>query len=156
MNGNFCSNGGAQLVNGGTCPYCGGNDQQQMNNQVPNNMNQGMMNNQMPTNMNQNMVMPNQPGMAGVENLNLNGNNPAVNKGTNTKGLVGLIFGIVDFFIFGFLAFVGLALSIIALNEANANGGAGKGVAIAGIVVCSIDSVLVLLNIILSVIGAAL
>lgn len=141
---NFCGNCGAQLVNG-SCPYCNGNNvvnQQQMSNQQ-------FQNN---VNMNQNMGMSNQPVMGGVENLNLNGNSN-VNNGSITnntsasnKGIIGLVLGIVAFFIFGFLAFIGLALSITGLNEAKSSGGAGKGVCIAGIVVCGIDSVLLVLG----------
>lgn len=140
MNKRFCPSCGQQIIeNGPFCVSCG----YQLNQQTQNTVSQ-------------NTAMPNQQVMAGVENLNLDGNNNAVapSHPVSNKGKIGLIFGIVAFFIFGFLAYAGLPLSIGALKEAKANGGAGKGVAIAGIVICSIDCVLVTLNIILAVVTA--
>lgn len=47
------------------------------------------------------------------------------------------------------------SMSITGLTAAKEHNGAGKGIAITGIVVCGIDCVLILLNIILKTVGLA-
>lgn len=151
MNNNFCPGCGQKNTeNGLFCVNCG-----------------CQLGQQIQSNDDSNMTMSNpdsrQPVMAGVENLNLDGSNNfnsvnqnIVNKPTSNKGITGLILGIIAFFIFGFLAFVGLPLSITALSEAKANGGTGKGVAAAGIVICSIDCVLIVMGFILKLLSFAI
>ncbi len=131
----FCGNCGSQLVNG-VCVYC-------QNNNV---------------NPQQSIDQVAQPTLMGTESLNLDGNKPAIdpviNKSASNKGIIGIILGIVAFFVFGYLSFIGLSLSITGLNEAKNNGGgSGKTLSIIGIVVCSVDVAFIILGIIMKIVG---
>lgn len=129
MNNNFCPNCGMQIAPGQVCPNCGAQPA----------MNQ----------MNMNGVQQQ------FQQMNMQQQVPAADANwKNKNATLGLIFGIVSFFIFGFLAFIGLGLAINGLNEAKQHGGKGKTVAIIAIVIDSICSLLVLLNMILSIVAA--
>ena len=71
---------------------------------------------------------------------------PARPVATGTPGIViaGFVFSLIGILICVVFSFVGLVLSAIGLPEANRRGGAGKGLAIAGIVIGALGVVLVL------------
>lgn len=127
----YCPNCGAEIFEGQACQYCS-SQQVQNTQQVP---------------------------MSGVENLNLNGVNSApvyTDTWKNTKAVSGLVCGIISFFICGGLAYIGLGLSIAGLSESKQHNSIGKTTAIVGIVICSICSVLVTINIIVGAVSAAI
>ena len=139
MNNNFCPNCGMQIAPGQVCPNCGA---QPAMNQM--NMNAVQQQPYVQQNMQQQF-----------QQMNMQQQVPAADANwKNKNAILGLIFGIVSFFIFGFLAFIGLGLAINGLNEAKQHGGKGKTVAIIAIVIDSICSLLVLLNMILSIVAA--
>lgn len=149
MNNNFCPNCGMQIAPGQVCPNCGAQPA----------MNQMNMNGvQQQPYVQQNMQQTNMTGMnmqQQFQQMNMQQQVPAADANwKNKNAILGLIFGIVSFFIFGFLAFIGLGLAINGLNEAKQHGGKGKTVAIIAIVIDSICSLLVLLNMILSIVAA--
>lgn len=143
MNNNFCPNCGTQMMNGQGCPNCG--FQPAMNQMNMNGVQQ---------------PYAQQTDMAGMnmqqqfQQMNMQQQMPVADNWKNKNATLGLIFGIISFFIFGFLAFIGLGLAINGLSESKQHGGKGKTVAIIAIVIDSICSLLVLLNMILSVVGA--
>ena len=143
MNNNFCPNCGMQIVPGQACPNCGFQPMNQMN------MNNGIQQ----QNMQQGM-MPGADMQQQFQQMNMQQQMPVNDNWKNKNATLGLIFGIVSFFIFGFLAFVGLGLAINGLTESKQHGGKGKTVAIIAIVIDSICSLLVLANMILSIVAA--
>ena len=149
MNNNFCPNCGMQIAPGQVCPNCGAQPA----------MNQMNMNGvQQQPYVQQNMQQTDMAGMnmqQQFQQMNMQQQVPAADANwKNKNATLGLIFGIVSFFIFGFLAFIGLGLAINGLSEAKQHGGKGKTVAIIAIVIDSICSLLVLLNMILSIVAA--
>ena len=146
MNNNFCPNCGMQVAPGQVCPNCGA--QPAMNQMNMNGMQQNVQLNMQQTDM-AGMNMQQQ-----FQQMNMQQQMPVNDNWKNKNAILGLVFGIISFFIFGFMAFIGLGLAINGLNESKQHGGKGKTVAIIAIVIDSICSLLVLLNMILSIVAA--
>ena len=82
------------------------------------------------------------------ENVNVQMNNTTQtdvsevqNKPKNSakkSAIIALVFSLISLFIFGWLSFAGLSLSITALKQSKTNNEPGKGIAIAGIIFSSI------------------
>lgn len=117
MNNNFCSSCGGNLTGGNNCPNCGAPVLQDNSMNMQQNM--GM------PEMNQTMVQGN-PGMSV----------PNTGEGWKNKNAVtAIILETISFFIFGFLAPVGLCLAIQGFRESKEHNGQGKNLSIAGIVI---------------------
>ena len=77
-------------------------------------------------------------------------NTPAVPaKQSNGKATAGFVLSLVSMFCCGLLAPVGLIFSILGLNQAKSSNGAGKGLAIAGIIISAIAIVIMILSFLL-------
>ena len=155
MNNNFCPNCGMQVAPGQVCPNCGA--QPAMNQMNMNGMQQNVQLNMQQTdmagmNMQQQFQQMNMQQQ--FQQMNMQQQMPVNDNWKNKNAILGLVFGIISFFIFGFMAFIGLGLAINGLNESKQHGGKGKTVAIIAIVIDSICSLLVLLNMILSIVAA--
>ena len=140
-NSNFCSSCGGAITGGNNCPNCGAAVIQPMNNNMNMSQNQ-MINNQnvMGVEQTQSMNNPNMMGMNSNQmmgnNMNMiNNNGMNMQKWTNTNAIWALVLEGISFFVFGFLAPVGLGLGIRSLNESKQHGNQGKTLSILSIVI---------------------
>lgn len=150
-------------VNERFCPKCGTRNEAFIGGQTTQNVqNNNNYNNQNFNSMNQDIAnyssfnnansqyQSNSVNMSSYNSLNdvninpnnaMNNNRVANNK-TNSNAISSIVCGIISFFIFGWLSYVGLACGIQALCEIKKKGGRGKALAIIGIIVSAISALL--------------